>query len=106
MISSPSLLDGYPEIIFLYKVFPSLSTRSFGTYVGRLAGLPRDLLEKADDQAEWMRQKVRGEWVRKLGERLGKSLDKEIDGDAVNGEGRKVLDLLKDAGAMLEIAED
>lgn len=62
--------EGQPEIVFLYKLLPSLSNRSFGTYVGRLAGLPIKLLDRADRQSEWMRKKVKDRWASKLAQKV------------------------------------
>jgi DNA mismatch repair ATPase MutS len=50
---------------------PSLSHRSFGTYVGRLAGLPASVLERADERSEWMREKAKRRWISHLRNRIG-----------------------------------
>lgn len=49
---------------------PSLSHRSFGTYVGRLAGLPASVLERADERSEWMREKAKRRWISHLRDRI------------------------------------
>jgi DNA mismatch repair ATPase MutS len=71
--------DGQLEIVFLYKLLPSLSHRSFGTYVGRLAGLPQAVLERADRQSGWMREKVKDQWINKLARRLGQKVFAESE---------------------------
>lgn len=63
--------DGYPEIVFLYKLFPSLSLRSFGTYVGRLAGLDVKILSAAEEKSEWMRLHKGRESSERIGFRVG-----------------------------------
>jgi DNA mismatch repair protein MutS len=43
------------DVIFLHKIVPGAADRSYGIHVARLAGLPRDVIERADvilDQLE------------------------------------------------------
>ena len=43
------------DVIFLHKIVPGAANRSYGIHVARLAGLPRDVIERADtilDQLE------------------------------------------------------
>jgi DNA mismatch repair ATPase MutS len=93
------IADGQPEIVFLYKLLPSLSHRSFGTYVGRLAGLPQEVLERADRQSEWMREKVKTQWVGKLARRLeGKVFGgQSFDEDRWESRGQRVIEALREA---------
>ena len=37
------------EIVFLYKIGEGAADRSYGIHVARLAGLPRDLIKRAQD---------------------------------------------------------
>jgi DNA mismatch repair protein MutS len=37
------------EIVFLRKIIPGVSFRSYGIHVGRLAGLPEDVLKRAEE---------------------------------------------------------
>ncbi|NPB03678.1 MAG: DNA mismatch repair protein MutS [Thermotogae bacterium] len=40
------------RVIFLYKVVPGSADRSYGIYVARLAGLPKEVIEKAEQLQE------------------------------------------------------
>jgi DNA mismatch repair protein MSH3 len=46
------------EVLFLYQVVEGPSKGSYGLNIGRLAGLSEDLLLKAEERAQWMRQNV------------------------------------------------
>ena len=37
------------DVIFLHKIVPGAADRSYGIHVARLAGVPRDVLERADE---------------------------------------------------------
>lgn len=49
------VLDGSKEIVFLYRLVPGLATRSFGVWVGKLAGLPQQVLDRAQAKGDEMR---------------------------------------------------
>ena len=48
-------IDGTREVTFLYRLAPGMATESFGIECARLAGLPKRMLEAADEQARNMR---------------------------------------------------
>jgi DNA mismatch repair ATPase MutS len=64
--------------------------RSFGTYVGRLAGLDDRILRKADLQSEWMRSKVKQEWLRK-----------HLDDQRESRSGRDLIQVLRQAKQLM-----
>ncbi|MCA9081149.1 MAG: DNA mismatch repair protein MutS, partial [Planctomycetaceae bacterium] len=37
------------DVIFLHKIVPGSANRSYGIHVARLAGVPRDVITRADD---------------------------------------------------------
>jgi DNA mismatch repair protein MutS len=39
--------DGHHEIIFLHRIVPGRADQSYGLHVAKLAGLPRDVIERA-----------------------------------------------------------
>ena len=41
--------DGHPEIIFLHRILPGRTDQSYGIHVAKLAGLPRGVIERAQD---------------------------------------------------------
>lgn len=45
------------EVTFLHKIYPGAADRSYGIHVGKLAGLPADLLHNAEDILEHLSQK-------------------------------------------------
>jgi DNA mismatch repair ATPase MutS len=93
----PPSADKGSEIVFLYRLLPSLSHRSFGTYVGRLAGLPNPVLERADEKSEWMRRRARRRWISVLAGKfrgVGVGNESEFKGGEV-GEKDTVVDVLE-----------
>lgn len=48
-------IDGSKEIVFLYRLVPGLATRSFGVWVGKLAGLPQAVLNRAQEKGDDLR---------------------------------------------------
>ncbi|MDY6862535.1 MAG: DNA mismatch repair protein MutS [Thermodesulfobacteriota bacterium] len=44
-----SIKEYEDEIVFLRKVIPGVSFRSYGIHVGRLAGIPEDVLKRAEE---------------------------------------------------------
>jgi hypothetical protein len=64
-----------------------------------LAGLPQEVLERADRQSEWMREKVKTQWVGKLARRLeGKVFGgKSFDEDRWESRGQRVIEALREA---------
>ncbi|KAJ9105305.1 hypothetical protein QFC21_001673 [Naganishia friedmannii] len=64
--------DGSKEIVFLYRLVPGLATRSFGVWVGKLAGIPHEVLARAQEKGDEMRlQQVKKVVERMLGHCLG-----------------------------------
>ncbi|KAJ9099014.1 hypothetical protein QFC20_005771 [Naganishia adeliensis] len=47
--------DGSKEIVFLYRLVSGLATRSFGVWVGKLAGIPQQVLDRAQQKGDGMR---------------------------------------------------
>lgn len=47
--------DGSKEIVFLYRLVSGLATRSFGVWVGKLAGIPQQVLDRAQQKGDDMR---------------------------------------------------
>lgn len=47
--------DGSKEIVFLYRLVPGLATRSFGVWVGKIAGIPQQVLDRAQQKGDDMR---------------------------------------------------
>src|SRR5262249_1930259 len=41
--------EGPEEIVFLHKIAPGSAARSYGIHVARLAGVPREVLERAEE---------------------------------------------------------
>lgn len=50
-----SFSDDGSDIICLYKLVPGLATKSFGVWVGRMAGLPVTVLERAQQKGDDLR---------------------------------------------------
>lgn len=50
-----SFSDDGSDIICLYKLVPGLATKSFGVWVGRMAGLPVSVLERAQQKGDDLR---------------------------------------------------
>jgi DNA mismatch repair protein MSH3 len=48
-------VDGSKEIVFLYRLVSGLATRSFGVWVGKLAGLPQVVLDRAQEKGDELR---------------------------------------------------
>lgn len=46
------------DIICLYKLVPGLASRSFGVWVGRLAGLPEPVLDRAQEKGDELRMQI------------------------------------------------
>jgi len=80
--------------VFLYKLMPSLSHRSFGTYVGRLAGLPASVLERADERSEWMREKAKRRWISHLRHRIERDSENKGGWGKRETEDHDIVDLL------------
>jgi len=45
------------EVIFLYKVIPGAADQSYGIHVAKLAGLPRSVIERAEDILKGLEEK-------------------------------------------------
>jgi DNA mismatch repair protein MutS len=41
--------EGVADIVFLHKIAPGSADRSYGIHVARLAGMPRSVLERAEE---------------------------------------------------------
>lgn len=64
--------DGSKEIVFLYRLVEGLATRSFGVWVGQLAGIPQEVLTRAQEKGDEMRlQQVKKVVERMLGHCFG-----------------------------------
>jgi DNA mismatch repair ATPase MutS len=64
--------DGSKEIVFLYRLVPGLATRSFGVWVGKLAGIPQEVLVRAQEKGDEMRlHQVKKVVERMLGQSFG-----------------------------------
>lgn len=66
--------DGSKEIVFLYRLVPGLATRSFGVWVGKLAGIPSEVLDRAQQKGDEMRLQQITKLVQNL---LARSTDGE-----------------------------
>ncbi|KAJ9120824.1 hypothetical protein QFC22_002758 [Naganishia vaughanmartiniae] len=58
--------DGSKEIVFLYRLVPGLATRSFGVWVGKLAGIPQEVLARAQEKGDEMRLQQAKKVVEKM----------------------------------------
>lgn len=47
-----SFSEADEDIVCLYKLVPGLATKSFGVWVGKLAGLPKNVLDRAQEKGD------------------------------------------------------
>ncbi len=53
--------EGPEDIVFLHKIAPGSADRSYGIHVARLAGVPREVLERAEEVLAGLEGTARGE---------------------------------------------
>lgn len=70
-----------PQLVFLYKLIDGIATSSFGTHVASLAGVPMDVVGRAEvisrDFASKFKEKIEGKRKKSASSRL--SIDAQAD---------------------------
>jgi len=62
------------EVVFLHKIVPGAADKSYGIHVARLAGVPREVLERSKEiLAQLEQEHVDGEGRPKIGRRQGRA---------------------------------
>jgi hypothetical protein len=86
--------DGSKEIVFLYRLVPGLATRSFGVWVGKLAGIPQPVLDRAQQKGDEMR-------LQQIARLVEKMLDKSNSLESDSLQPREIVELLIKAKPVL-----
>jgi DNA mismatch repair protein MutS len=68
------------EVVFLHRILPGGTDKSYGIHVAKLAGLPKSILARSNEILEELESAFAKEAT---GERLAKHKTKEPDGDAL-----------------------
>jgi DNA mismatch repair protein MutS len=80
------------EVVFLHKILPGGTDKSYGIHVAKLAGVPKSILERSKEILEELESTFQREAT---GEHLAKHKTKEPDADSLFVEKHKsVLDKL------------
>ncbi len=68
------------EVIFLHKILPGGTDKSYGIHVAKLAGVPKSILERSNEILEELQSTFQKEAT---GERLSRHKTKEPDADTL-----------------------